>query len=84
MRPEGTFLLKRTRRHLCKQCGFGIGKAALASLMADKLLAQVNARHHAPKVDRVIFLFMAGAPTQLGLFDYKPELVEWDGKVTPG
>ncbi len=83
MQPEDKNLLKTTRRHLFRECGFGVGKAALASLMADKLLAQVNARHHAPKVDRVIFLFMAGAPTQLELFDYKPELVKWDGKVTP-
>ena len=83
MHPEDQFLLKRTRRQLFRDCGFGIGKAALASVMADNLLAQVNARHHAPKVDRVIFLFMAGAPTQLELFDYKPELVKWDGKVTP-
>src|SRR5213075_1047906 len=56
---------------------------ALASMMADSLLAQVNARHHAPKVDHVIFLAMAGAPSHLELFDYKPELVKWDGKVTP-
>ena len=83
MSLEDKFLLKRTRRHLFRDCGFGIGKAALTSLMADKLIAQVNARHHAPKVDRVIFLFMAGAPTQLELFDYKPELVKWDSKVTP-
>ena len=83
MHPEDKHLLKLTRRHLFRECGFGVGKAALASLMADNLLAQVNARHHTPKVDRVIFLFMAGAPTQLELFDYKPELVKWDGKVTP-
>jgi hypothetical protein len=83
MHPEDKHLLKTTRRHLFRECGFGVGRAALASLMADNLLAQVNARHHAPKVDRVIFLFMAGAPTQLELFDYKPELVKWDGKVTP-
>jgi hypothetical protein len=83
MEFEDQQLRKRTRRHLFRDCGFGVGKAALASLMADGLLAQVNARHHTPKVDRVIFLFMAGAPTQLELFDYKPELVKWDGKVTP-
>jgi len=83
MSLEDQYLLKRTRRHLFRDCGFGVGKAALASLLADKLIAQANARHHAPKVDRVIFLFMAGAPTQLELFDYKPELVKWDSKVTP-
>ncbi|MBI3208583.1 MAG: DUF1501 domain-containing protein [Candidatus Solibacter usitatus] len=42
-----------------------------------------GARHHAPKIENVIYLFMAGAPSHLELFDYKPELVKWDGKPTP-
>lgn len=84
MNLEDKILRHRTRRQLFRDCGFGIGKTALASLMAENLLAQANqGRHHEAKVDRVIFLFMAGAPTQLELFDYKPELVKWDGKTTP-
>lgn len=39
--------------------------------------------HHAAKAKRVIYLFMAGAPSQLDLFDYKPKLVEWEGKPIP-
>ena len=74
----------RTRRHFFRECGFGLGKTALASLLADRLLAQVNqGRHHAAKADSVIFMSMAGAPSQLELFDYKPELLKWDGKLVP-
>jgi hypothetical protein len=39
--------------------------------------------HFAPKAKRVIFLFMAGAPSQHELFDYKPKLAEMDGKLPP-
>ena len=39
--------------------------------------------HFAPKAKRVIFLFMAGAPSHLELFDYKPELAKFDGKLPP-
>jgi hypothetical protein len=73
-----------TRRHLFRDCAYGVGKTALASLLAENLLAEANkGRTHAAQADSVIFLFMAGAPSQLELFDYKPSLVEWDGKETP-
>ena len=39
--------------------------------------------HFAPKAKRVIFLHMAGAPSHLELFDYKPDLVKFDGKTCP-
>lgn len=39
--------------------------------------------HYPMKAKRVIYLFMAGAPSQLDLFDYKPKLVEWEGKPLP-
>jgi len=69
----------------------GLGKIALASLMAGggrALAAPVNplapkTPHYPPKVQRVIHLFMAGAPSQLDLFDYKPTLVKYDGKPIP-
>jgi uncharacterized protein (DUF1501 family) len=68
-----------------------LGKIALASLMAGggrALAAPVNplapkTPHYPPKVQRVIHLFMAGAPSQLDLFDYKPTLVKYDGKPIP-
>ena len=72
----------RTRRQLFKDCGFGVGKAALASMLADGLLG-AGQTHFPAKADHVIFLFMAGGPSHLELFDYKPELNKWDGKPTP-
>src|SRR4030095_9178903 len=68
---------------------------ALASLLKDYLSPSAQAGvattnplapklpHHAAKAKRVIFLFMAGAPSHLELFDYKPELAKWDGKLPP-
>jgi hypothetical protein len=81
-----------TRRWFFKQCGLGLGSAALGQLLgADKLFAATKgvnplaprAPHHAPKAKRVIYLFMAGAPSHLELFDNKPELAKWDGKLPP-
>lgn len=51
----------------------GLGAAALASLLPQNAVARLGAQH-AARAKRVIFLFMAGAPSQLDLFDYKPGL----------
>ncbi len=84
-----------TRRHFFQECGIGVGKLALASLLTDSFTSQsfgdtrmINPLaprppHFAPKAKRVIHLFMAGAPSQLDLFDYKPELVKLQGKPLP-
>ena len=79
-----------TRRHFFKQSGFGIGGLALSALLDERLLAQAptvrsapRAPHFAPKAKRIIYLFMAGAPTQLDLFDHKPALQEHDGQEIP-
>ncbi|MGV3484552.1 MAG: DUF1501 domain-containing protein [Planctomycetaceae bacterium] len=78
-----------TRRQLFASCSVGVGKIALASMLANATEpATATARltqglHHAAKAKRVIFLFMAGAPSQLDLFDYKPKLVELEGKPIP-
>lgn len=63
----------------------GLGSLALADIMQDgKLLASTGGGlHHAAKAKKVIFLFMAGGPSQLDLFDEKPELVKWNGKPIP-
>jgi hypothetical protein len=53
---------------------------ALASLFGGSAFAK---RHHTQRIDNVIYLFMAGGPSQLELFDYKPELQKWDAKPTP-
>ena len=79
-----------TRRWFFEQCGVGVGRAALGSLMAGSALAAVNddplapkKPHFAPKAKRVIFLFMAGAPSHLELFDNKPQLAKFDGTLPP-
>ena len=76
------------RRWFLKECGVGLGAAALAALAADEARAStdplaVKAPHFAAKAKRVVFLFMAGAPSHLDLFDYKPELVKQNGKLPP-
>jgi hypothetical protein len=75
--------LKRlTRRHFFQQSGFGIGSLALGSLLNENLFA-AQGLHHAPKAKRIIFLFMAGGPSHLDMFDYKPLLTKHDGQPVP-
>ena len=72
-----------TRRHFFEECGYGVGKIALAGLLTGAL-GQARARTHiAPKAKRVIHLFQAGAPSQLELFDNKPKLKQLEGKPLP-
>jgi len=94
--------LSRTRRHFFRDCGVGVGKIALASLLMEGLGGRPRALagdaaatpipsdplaprapHFAPRAKRVIFLFMAGAPSQLDLFDHKPDLTRHDGQPIP-
>src|SRR6266581_5702422 len=81
-----------TRRWFFQQCGVGLGAIALGQLFRENGLASPaplsdplapKLPHFLPKAKRVIFLFMAGAPSHLELFDYKPELARWNGKVPP-
>src|SRR5205823_4703570 len=58
-----------------------LGEAGYAAPAADPLAPK--APHHAPKAKRVIFLFMAGAPSHLELFDNKPQLAKHDGTLPP-
>ncbi|MEQ2007121.1 MAG: DUF1501 domain-containing protein [Limisphaerales bacterium] len=90
--PLNDLLLTTTRRHFFNRCGMGLGSVALASLMADKANAVVpklvnpfapKGGHATAKAKRVIFLFMAGGPSQLELFDYKPKLVALNGQPIP-
>ncbi|MFN7921081.1 MAG: DUF1501 domain-containing protein [Bryobacteraceae bacterium] len=81
---EDRFLQQRTRRHFFRDCGVGVGKAALASLVAESAFAAgKRILHHPPKIDHVIYCFQCGAPSQLELFDYKPALQKYDQKVAP-
>src|SRR6185436_202130 len=72
-----------TCRHFFKQTGFGLGAMALSSVLDDRLFAQTPLTHFAPKAKRVIYLFMAGAPSTLDLFDNKPVLKKYDGQPCP-
>jgi hypothetical protein len=69
------------RRWFLRECGVGLGAVALAHLLGEK--AAAKGPHFAPKAKRVIFLFMAGAPSHLELFDNKPMLAKYDGNLPP-
>jgi uncharacterized protein (DUF1501 family) len=79
------------RRWFLEQCGVGLGAIALSSLLGETALAAPDTRdplapkkpQFAPKAKRVIFLFMAGAPSHLELYDYKPQLAKFDGTLPP-
>ena len=66
----------QSRRSFLQHTGMGLGTAALASLVPQSFGRSHTPAgpHFPPKAKRIIFLFMAGAPSQLDLFDYKPEL----------
>ena len=74
-----------TRRHFFGDAAFGVGSVALSSLLNPRLFAQTATvkTHFAPKAKNIIYLFMAGAPSQLDLFDYKPKLTKFDGQPVP-
>lgn len=69
-----------TRRHFLKACATGLGSMAMGSLLGA---TDSKIPHFIPKAKRVIFLHMAGAPSQLELFDYKPLLKQLNGKDCP-
>lgn len=87
-------LLRQTRRHFFAQCGVGVGAIALSQILgsdrarANETVPLVNplaprAGHFAPRAKSVIYMFMAGGPSQLELFDYKPKLQEHHGQPIP-
>ncbi len=65
----------QSRRRFLLNTGMGLGATALGSLFPQLRGATIaGGSHHQARAKRVIFLFMAGAPSQLDLFDYKPDL----------
>ncbi|MCG8651384.1 MAG: DUF1501 domain-containing protein, partial [Pirellulales bacterium] len=78
-----------SRRWFLKECGVGLGAIAAADLMrrsASAATADPLAARQSPlpaKAKNVIFLFMAGAPSHLEMFDYKPQLAKFDGTLPP-
>jgi uncharacterized protein DUF1501 len=89
--------LDLTRRQFFQDCGYGLGKIALASLLTGAFSSESSAApqagrsnplaprrpHFRPRAKAVIHLFMAGAPSQLELFDNKPMLTRFEGKPIP-
>src|SRR5438874_2657886 len=85
-----------SRRFFLRECGYGVGKVALASLLAGGMVGKLAATqqpaanplgprppHFPEKANAVIHLFMAGAPSQLEMFDYKPRLTQLEGQPIP-
>ena len=64
---------------------FGASKKGSAAASAVPFPAHgvINPLHFAPRAKRVIYLFQSGAPSQLDLYDYKPQLIELNGKPCP-
>jgi hypothetical protein len=86
------FLTAHSRRSFLGRSGFCLGSVALAALLHDETMAAPRPaenplaprRPHArPRAKHVIYLHMIGAPSQLDLFDHKPELVKRDGQECP-
>ena len=83
------------RRWFLEQCGVGLGSLALTHLLQRDGIAAAQeagparnplaprAPHFAPKAKNVIFLFMAGGPSHMELFDHKPMLAKFDGTLPP-
>ncbi|WP_417740549.1 DUF1501 domain-containing protein [Rosistilla oblonga] len=90
---HANLLRDQTRRHFFSRCSMGLGSIALSSLMAERSRAEdesssqspmaPKASHFPGKAKNVIFLFMAGGPTQLETFEYKPKLTELNGEPIP-
>lgn len=95
--------LAEQRRHFLLKSGFGIGAAALNTLMNPALVGSASASvsgaqnaaagvsnpglpqfpHFAPKAKRIIYMFMAGGPSHIDTFDYKPEMRDFHGQELP-
>ena len=81
-----------SRRWFFGDCGVGLAGIAASSMLASEGRTAAmpaagplapKASHFAPKAKRVVYMFQAGAPSHLELFDPKPELAKHDGKLPP-
>ncbi len=79
-----------SRRWFLKECGVGLAGVAALSLHAKDAAHAGQARptavkqpHYPAKAKRVIYIFQAGAPSQLEMFDHKPELANRNGQLPP-
>lgn len=77
--------IQSTRRHFFGKSAYGLGAVALSKLLGDELPrgGMPGLPHFAPKAKRVVYLFQSGAPSQIELFDYKPQLQQLRGTDLP-
>ena len=94
MNPFESHLQHLTRRSFLGRTAAGLGSLALGSLINPQLLGAapsssdrwrglINPLHHAAKIKRVIYLYQAGGPSHLEVFDFKPKLKEMHGTAMP-
>ena len=87
MDMDSNFVQRLTRRSLLTRGTYGVGAIALSSLLCRSAgavpVGAINPLHLAPRAKRVIHLCMAGGPSHLETFDYKPKLGEMNGKPMP-
>jgi hypothetical protein len=95
MNPYRDLLQTQTRRAFLRDCQVGLGGIALSTLLCrdaaatpDSEINDINPLaprqpHFPAKAKRVIYLHLTGSPPHLDLYDYKPELVKFDGKPCP-
>src|ERR1700733_12564884 len=94
MNDDNSVLRHINRRAFLGRSCLGLGSLALASLLSrerlqgaddkvQKWTGVVNPLHHPPKVKRIIYLYMAGGPSHLETFDYKPKLAEMSSQAMP-
>jgi hypothetical protein len=85
--PIDQWINLETRRQFFGRSAKGLGAAALAAMLAKESHAEeggvLGPGHFPARAKRVIWLFTAGAPSQLDTFDYKPEMADWFDKDLP-
>ena len=85
MNTDHVFQSSNRRNFLGRSCSL-LGGAALSSLLprqASAASSQPSLPHFAPKAKRVIYLFMAGGPSHIDMFDYKPAMQKLHGTELP-
>jgi hypothetical protein len=85
MASDYSWSAQSTRRHFFGKGAYGLGVVALANLLGEDLSAAGLSAlpHFAPRAKRVVYLFQSGAPSQLDILDYKPQLERLRGTDLP-
>ena len=93
MMNQDDLLKQQTRRHFFQRCGIGVGSMALGTLLQNECRAEVEPSirnplapkpsHFPAQAKSIIYLFMAGGPSQLEMWDHKPKLAKLNGQPIP-